>query len=394
MKYEEIKIGSTEKLVHVITQQDLDNFVELTGDDNKLHVDKEYASQTSFKKPVVHGMLGASFISTLIGTRLPGDGALWYSQTLEFLAPVRIGDEITITANVTKKHDRDRIVELQVEILNQNKQVVTRGLSKVKIVPFIESSDSEEKPHHDPRTALVLGATGGIGEATCLQLGQAGFNVIIHYNNNKSKANYIKNKVLEAGQKAKIVKADLFDQTQIEELSSSSLRTFGNIDVFVNCAAAVIPPISVTDLAWEDLTRQLEVNIRVNLTIIQNILPQMKESNYGKIITVGTFYADKPVPNMIHYITAKSALEGFTKSLAYEIGNQGINVNMVSPSVIDTDLTADIPEKEKQLTAAQTPLRRLATTEDVAKVIVFLAGDDSSFLSGENIRLNGGQVMV
>ena len=115
MKYEEIKIGATEKLIHVITQQDLDNFVELTGDDNKLHVDKEYASQTSFKKPVVHGMLGASFISTLIGTRLPGDGALWYSQTLEFLAPVRIGDKITITANVTKKHDRDRIVELQVE---------------------------------------------------------------------------------------------------------------------------------------------------------------------------------------------------------------------------------------------------------------------------------------
>jgi 3-oxoacyl-[acyl-carrier protein] reductase len=394
MKYEEIKIGATEKLVHVITQQDLDKFVELTGDDNKLHVDKEYASQTSFKKPVVHGMLGASFISTLIGTRLPGDGALWYSQTLEFLAPVRIDDKITITANVTKKHDRDRIVELQVEILNQNKQVVTRGLSKVKIVPTIESSDSEEKPPHGPRTALVLGATGGIGEATCLQLGQAGFNVIIHYYNNKSKANFIKNKVLELGRKAKIIRADLFDQTQIEELSSSSLRTFGKIDVFVNCAAAVIPPISVTDLAWQDLTRQLEVNIRVNLTIIQNILPHMKKNNYGKIVTVGTFYADKPVPNMIHYITAKSALEGFTKSLAFEVGNQGINVNMVSPSVLDTDLTADIPEKAKLLTAAQTPLRRLATPEDVAKAIVFLAGDDSSFLSGENIRLNGGQVMV
>ena len=90
-KFESINIGDNAELTHTMTQSDINQFVKLTGDDNKLHVDEEYASTTSFKKPVAHGMLSASFISTIIGTKLPGDGALWYSQSLEFLQPVRVG---------------------------------------------------------------------------------------------------------------------------------------------------------------------------------------------------------------------------------------------------------------------------------------------------------------
>ena len=86
LSYEEIKLGDSAKIKHKITQSDIEKFVDLTGDDNKLHVNEEYASTTSLKKPVAHGMLGASFISTIIGTKLPGDGALWYSQNLEFFS--------------------------------------------------------------------------------------------------------------------------------------------------------------------------------------------------------------------------------------------------------------------------------------------------------------------
>ena len=104
--------------------------MDLSGDDNKLHVDKAFAARTSFKKPVVHGMIGASFISTVIGTKLPGDGALWYSQTLDFLLPVRIGDMITVVAEVIKKNDRERSIELDVRIFNQNRQIVTGGFRR------------------------------------------------------------------------------------------------------------------------------------------------------------------------------------------------------------------------------------------------------------------------
>src|SRR5690606_19099460 len=101
----------------------------------RLHVDATFAKQTVFKKQVAHGMLGASFISTAIGTKSPGDGALWFSQSLEFLLPVRIGDTITVIAEVTKKNDREESIELSTIIFNQNKQKVTTGNAKVKIIP-------------------------------------------------------------------------------------------------------------------------------------------------------------------------------------------------------------------------------------------------------------------
>ena len=164
--YKEIKIGDKAEIKHKITQIDIDKFVDLTGDNNKLHVDSEYASTTSFKKPVAHGMLGASFISTLIGTKLPGDGALWYAQNLEFLHPVRIGDELRITAEVIKKINRTKTIEMQTVIYNQNKQKVTTGTAKVKLVEPAKQKEKENKTK-PKKTALIIGATGGIESDIC-----------------------------------------------------------------------------------------------------------------------------------------------------------------------------------------------------------------------------------
>ena len=394
MKYEEIQVGTTQQLTHTITQADIEKFVDLSGDDNKLHVDKAFAARTSFKKPVVHGMIGASFISTVIGTKLPGDGALWYSQTLDFLLPVRIGDMITVVAEVIKKNDRERSIELDVRIFNQNRQIVTRGISKVKVIdediPVNENLENEE----NPRVALVIGATGGIGNATCLQLAKDGFNLILHYNKNKDKARKLQEEIKALGREVYICQGDVNQLADIDALIDFSIRKFSGIDVLVNCAAFPIPTIKATDLLWTDFLTQLEINIKVNLLLIQKVLPVMVGNGYGKIITLSSEATDKPNANWAHYITAKSALEGLTKSLAYELAPKGIRINMVSPSMVSTELTADIPEKMKLMTAAQTPLRRLVRPEDVAGVISFLTSSKSDFLVGENIRLNGGQVML
>ena len=116
-RFDEIAIGTKAEITHLITEKDIDRFVALTGDDNRLHIDKEFAQNTSFKKPVVHGMLSAAFISTIIGTKLPGDGALWFAQTLDFLLPVRVGDTIKIVAEVIGKIKRLNAIELQTDIL-------------------------------------------------------------------------------------------------------------------------------------------------------------------------------------------------------------------------------------------------------------------------------------
>ncbi len=392
-KYIDINVGDVETLVHTITKEDIQKFVDLTGDNNRLHVDEKFAGTTHFKKPVVHGMLGASFISTIIGTKLPGDGALWFSQSLEFLLPVRIGDVLTIKAEVLKKNDREQIIELKTDIYNQNRQIVTKGISKVKVIEPEEDAEIESVDD-SYKTALVIGGTGGIGKATCLQLAKDGFNVIIHYNNNKKVAEQIKNEIESLGHKASCISANILDENEIKELVSKSNRMFGKIDVIANCAAVVIPTIKFMDLVWDDYSKQMDISIKSIFNIIQAILPSMIENGFGKIINIGSLSTEKPNSDWSHYITAKSALIGLTKSLAFELGPKGIRVNMVTPSLVNTDLTSDIPEKIKLLTASQTPLRRLALARDVANTISFLASDKSDFLTGENIRVNGGQVMI
>ena len=395
MKYSEINIGDKETLSHIITKEDIAKFVELTGDDNKLHVDEKFAEKTQFKKPVVHGMLGASFISTIIGTKLPGDGALWFSQSLEFLLPVRVGDKLTVTSEVIKKNDSEKIIELKTDIYNQNRQIVTRGLAKVKVIEQdILKAETGEKLDIGPKVALVVGGTGGLGRAACIRLAKDGFNVIIHYNKNKTLAEELKKEIEELNIKVIALQADILNDSEIKELISKGIRTFDKIDVVVNCAAAIIPDIKIQDLLWTDFQKQLDINLRSVFNITKEVLPSMLKYGYGKIINIGSSVVDKPNNSWAHYITGKSALAGFTKALAFELAPKGIRVNLISPSLIDTDLTANIPLKIKLLSSAQTPLRRLANVSDVAGAISFLASDKSDFITGENIRINGGQVMI
>lgn len=395
MKFDDIDLGQKASLTHVITTEDIDRFVDLTGDDNKLHVDKEFASNTSFKKPVVHGMLGASFISTVIGTKLPGDGALWFSQSLEFLLPVRVGDEITVLAEVTKKTKREHILELEVKIFNQNRQIVTKGVSKVKLVETTQKLlDAEDKKEDRPRTVLVLGATGGIGSAVCEKLAENGLNVVIHYYSNAEKAKLLEKRIIDRGGKACSIRANIADEQELSNLILVAERKFSCVDAFVNCAATPIPPVKFMDLQWSDFDNQLHLNLRVNLIMAKALVPKMIQNGYGKFVFIGTVYSDRPNVNLSHYVSGKSALFGFMKSMALELAPKGINVNMVSPSVLSTELTADIPEKVKLMTAAQTPLRRLANPADVAASVAHLIGHGGDFLAGENIRINGGQLML
>ena len=394
-KYEQIKIGDRAQLSHTITPADIEKFVELTGDDNKLHTDEDYASKTDFKRPVVHGMLGASFISTIIGTKLPGDGALWFSQTLDFLLPVRVGDQLKVIAEVIGKNDKEEYLELKTEIFNQNRQVVTRGISRVKIVAQETHRKSDSLGVASRvKTALVIGATGGIGREVCKQLAKDGFNVIIHYNSNSKLASELKKVVESMNRKAVFINADISKDGDILQMVERSFRFSSIIDVIINCAAAPIPNIKVTELEWKDILKQIEINIKSTFEIIKEILPAMIENKYGRIINIGSYSADKPNNDWAHYIIAKTALEGLTKALSFELGPKGIAVNMVTPSLVSTDLTADIPRKYKLLTASQTPLRRLADAVDVAGAICFLASDKSSFITGQNIRVNGGLEMI
>ena len=393
-RFDDIKIGDRAELVHVITAENVEKFVDLTGDNNRIHVDSDYASQTTFKKPVVHGMLGASFISTIIGTKLPGDGALWFSQNLEFILPVRVGDKITVTAEVKKKFEREKIVELQTDIFNQNRQKVTAGTAKVKVIEQLEPQSELESPVQK-KIALVIGSTGGIGRAVATRLAKDGFDIALNYFSNKKAAKELEKTILALGRKCHIYGADITDETQLSSMVSDIVRHFGTITVLVNCATIKVTNGKFSSLDWSDLQSHFDVNVKGTFLLAKKVLPLMTAQKFGKIINFTTQYIEgTPPAELLAYVTAKSALHGFTKALAVECASNGVTVNMVSPGMTDTELIADIPEKTRLMTAAKTPLRRLAKSEDVAGAVSYLASENADFVTGESIRVNGGQVML
>ena len=127
LEFDEIQIGDRAELTHALTADDVQAFAHLTGDRNPLHLDAEYAGRTPFRQPIAHGMLSASFISTLIGMRLPGQGAVWTSQKIEFLQPAHVGDTLRVVARVKHKSPATRMVVLEIAITNQNDQRLVAG---------------------------------------------------------------------------------------------------------------------------------------------------------------------------------------------------------------------------------------------------------------------------
>ena len=143
-RFEAIREGDEAELFHLITSQDVEAFVQLTGDDNPIHVDEAFAATTTFQRPIVHGMLTASFLSTMIGTKLPGHGSLWFEQRLRFLAPVRVGERIRVWAKVRHKSPGLRVVVLETCVFKEDGQKVIDGEAKVKMIEAGQSRGEAE----------------------------------------------------------------------------------------------------------------------------------------------------------------------------------------------------------------------------------------------------------
>jgi len=394
MKFDEIEIGMKAELKHQVTQKDISDFVSLTGDDNKLHTDAYYSAKTSFFKPVAHGMLGASFISTIIGTKIPGDGALWFSQSLDFLLPVRVGDTINVCAEVLTKNEREQTVELLTQIYNQHKQLVTDGKARVKVVAQTANKSEEVDPITTRNVALVIGGSGGIGAESCIALGRAGFDVAVAFSKNEQRAQEVQEEILALGVQAMIVQCDVIDECSVLAMVDSVVRNFGTITAVVNCATTKIAAIKFANLDWDDFKAHIDNQIKGAFNLAKAVLPIMGKNNYGKMVFFNSQELDTPSPNLLPYITGKGALNGFVKSLAFEFAASGIRVNSISPGMTMTEQVSDIPERVRLSFAAKTPLSRIAVPQDIAKTVVFLSSDSSDFLCGETIRVNGGSVMM
>lgn len=389
--FESIKVGDSESLVKSIKEEDICRFVEMTGDDNPLHVDRAFAESTSFKDIVVHGMLGASFISTVIGTKLPGPGALWVSQKFDFMLPVRLGDELTVKCTVVKKYDRERLLDLETTITNQNQQVVLSGQGKVKLLaPAVAPA---EKKQGYPKVAIVTGGSGGIGKAICLRLARDGYNVVVNYMSKKDRAQKIVDEINSGETRAVAIYANLSTDAGAMALYRGTVKEFGGVSLLVNNASPRINPKQLSTMDWSDFQQHLDIQLKGSFLITKACLPEMVERKYGRIVNITSQVIDgTPSVTWTAYAVAKAALATFSRYLSAEYGPSGITVNCVSPGMTETSLIGDIPEKVQMMVARQTPLRRLASPEDIASAVSFLASKDSTFVTGQTVCVNGGIV--
>ena len=182
--FAQIQVGDEQDIVHTISLEDVKVFIGLTGDDNPLHVDANYAARTTFKKPVVHGMLTASFLSTMIGTKLPGPGSLWYELNCRFLAPARVGEQIRVWAKVKQKSTALRTLVLDAVIFGEGNRRLIESEVKVKLLGSQEKAkhaaceeDQVKTTIHPGKSAskgarqgavIITGASRGIGKAIAI----------------------------------------------------------------------------------------------------------------------------------------------------------------------------------------------------------------------------------
>jgi 3-oxoacyl-[acyl-carrier protein] reductase len=295
------------------------------------------------------------------------------------------------------KHERERLLELDTRILNQNQQVVLTGQGKVKLlttaVPAVQ-----DRPAEIPRVAIVTGGAGGIGKAICLRLAADGFDVLVNYRGQGDSAAQIAyeiNAVAGEGRgRALAVQADISTEAGASELFQAALRAFGGVSVLVNNASPRINPKPLSATNWEDVQQQMNVQVKGALLMTAAVVPDMGARKWGRIVNITSQALDGP-PSVTWtgYAMAKGALQVFSNYMAAELGVQGITVNCVSPGMCETTLIGDIPEKVQLMIARQTPLRRLATPADVAAAVAFLVSDDAGFITGDTVAVNGGIAM-
>jgi 3-oxoacyl-[acyl-carrier protein] reductase len=390
----EIAVGFTRSLTHTLTEDDVTRFAELTGDFNPMHVDPAFARRTSLGRPIVHGMLSASFISTMIGMLLPGPGALWVAQTLEFLQPAYVGDTLTVTATVKQKSAGTRLLVLDMTIINGFGHELLRGEATVRLLEVRPDSQEGGMSDRKSKVVLITGGSRGIGAATVRRLVAADHSVVVNYLNAETEARRLVDEVRKAGGQVIAVRGDVSNEADVEGIFRAAEEAFAPVDAVVHCAAPTPIPQPFEDLQFDTLVRQFDVQVRGAFLCAKRALPAMVKAQTGSLVLVGSIFAEgTPPPQQAAYVVAKAALAALARSLAVEYGPKGVRVNVVAPGMTQTDMLAHIPEKTKALARMNTPLRRLGDPNDVAEVVAFLVGPGSRHVSGETIRVCGGLAM-
>jgi 3-oxoacyl-[acyl-carrier protein] reductase len=242
------------------------------------------------------------------------------------------------------------------------------------------------------KNAIVSGGSQGIGAAASLELAREGANVCLLYRKHEGEAKKLENQIREMGRKALAVQCDTSSFADAEQVVKTVIDTFGSLQILVNNAGMNWDGVSwkMTEEQWD---RVIEVNLKGYFNFTRHAAPVFKDQKYGKIINVTSINGLRGKFGQSNYSASKAGIIGYTKAVAKELGGFGVNVNAVAPGLIETSMLKESEARDKIVDMAMNEivLKRVGLPEDVANVIVFLASDKARHITGEVIKVDGGQ---
>ncbi len=241
------------------------------------------------------------------------------------------------------------------------------------------------------KRALVTGGSRGIGAAICLELARMGAEVFINFAGNTEAAKRVSAAIEAQGGSARLMQFDVADSAASSKAIKGAIKEHGAFHILVNNAGITLDGL-LARMKEADWDRVIEVNLKGAFNCTQAVAMAMMKERWGRIINISSVVGTMGNPGQANYAATKAGLEGFTKSVAREMASRGITANAVAPGFIETDMTAELPEKIKEQLLAQIPAGRMGSPEDVAAAVGFLASPAAQYITGHVLHVNGGLV--
>ena len=244
------------------------------------------------------------------------------------------------------------------------------------------------------KCAVITGSTRGIGKAIAIKYASLGCNIVINYRSEKDEVNAreLSDEIGKLGVDTLIVKANIGDFEEAKNLVEKAKEKFGKVDILVN-NAGITKDNLILRMNESDFDNVINVNLKGSFNCLKAVTPIMLKQKHGKIINMASVVGVIGNPGQVNYCASKAGVIGMTKSLAKELGGKNINVNAIAPGFIDTDMTRVLSEEQKKNILSQVPLKRLGLVSDIANVAAFLASEDSDYITGQVIHVDGGMAM-
>lgn len=242
------------------------------------------------------------------------------------------------------------------------------------------------------KSALVTGASRGIGRSIALQLAEEGYNVAVNYAGSKEKAEAVVEEIKAKGVDSFAIQANVADADEVKAMIKEVVSQFGSLDVLVNNAGITRDNLvmRMKEQEWDDV---IDTNLKGVFNCIQKATPQMLRQRSGAIINLSSVVGAVGNPGQANYVATKAGVIGLTKSAARELASRGITVNAVAPGFIVSDMTDALSDELKEQMLTQIPLARFGQDTDIANTVAFLASDKAKYITGQTIHVNGGMYM-